>query len=363
MTTELQTAPARDLSSDLPLLIGSLALASTVELAILRTFTRTAIHIPALHSLQEPYRILTAGGEYAYFVAVALVVPAFAALCFHLFHERIPVRHLAMFGLLLFVIPSALSALNNSSSLALDSSTVTSVLVLSAAIAISIPVGRAAIPVACFGGAFAMSGAYTILPSLSSVGVQVEQPAWLLDGTEFLGVAFAVSSPLLLGRDIDRHARWSGLVVGVLVLVMFLGNGSTSRFLLLWNVGLSGIFPGVVYAAAAAALTVTVVGLMRSGSGLAASGLLLLVTGGLGLHSTYQSALVVAGLTALCCGLQGLVSPGVRSKNSGTRQRGSRLRSSHSLRRAFGHSQTLSIREIGIGTAGNNAEEFLRYSA
>ena len=66
--------------SDLSLLVGGLAVASAIELAILRTFTRTAIHIPALNSLQEPYAVVSRGGRYAYFVAIALMVPALAML-------------------------------------------------------------------------------------------------------------------------------------------------------------------------------------------------------------------------------------------------------------------------------------------
>jgi hypothetical protein len=158
---------------------------------------------------------------------------------------------------------------------------------------------RQALPLLWFGLGFAASGVYTALPTLAQPGTTIEQPGWLLEAAEVLGLGFALSAPLLVGTWSGRTARWAAVSAGVLVLVMFLGNGSTSRFLLLWNAGLSGPFPGILYAAAAGTLTLACVGLLRSGRRLEAAGLLLLVSGGIGLHSTYQSALVVTGLAAL----------------------------------------------------------------
>lgn len=301
MATYVRRSPGESVGTDVSWLVAGLAFASAVELAILRTFTRTAIHIPALDSLQKPYAVLTAAGEYAYFVAVALVVPALAALAFHLFRARRHGRHLALLGLGLFAVPASLAAFGQANQLLLDLATIASVAMLSLAFAVSTPDRRlAAIPVACFGIAFGLSGTYTTLPSLE---IDAVQPAWLLDGAEYLGLAFAVSSPLLLSRETDRGAWWIGVGVAAFVLVVFLGNGSTSRFLLLWNIGLSGILPAFAYAIAAGALVATGVGFARRSMWLAAGGMLLLVTGGFGLHSTYQSALVVVALAALCCAI------------------------------------------------------------
>ncbi len=91
-----------------------------------------------------------------------------------------------------------------------------------------------------------------------------------------------------------------GASVGVLTFGMFAGSGgSTSRILLLWNEGLSGTLPGTVYAVAAGTLTIAFVALLQGRHYLAAMAIVLLVAGGLGLHNTYQSGLVIAGLAVL----------------------------------------------------------------
>ena len=285
--------------SDLSLLVGGLAVASAIELAILRTFTRTAIHIPALNSLQEPYAVVSRGGRYAYFVAIALMVPALAMLALRFGRQGIA----ATFAILLFAVVATGAATGLVDRLLLDWATLIAVVTLATALASSSPRRLASIPIASFGIAFALSGAFTAAPDFAEVDITFELPARLLDGAEIFGIAFALSTQLLASRGKDRAARWAGAAVALLALAFFLGNGSTSRFLLLWNVGLSGILPGFAYAVAAGALAFALVRLVRAGRGLEAAGLALLITGGIGLHSTYQSGLVVAGLAALSVGM------------------------------------------------------------
>jgi hypothetical protein len=81
---------------------------------------------------------------------------------------------------------------------------------------------------------------------------------------------------------------------------MLLGGAATTKILMLWNFGLSGALPSILYAAAAGALGLTVVALARQRRGLAVAGVALVAIGGIGLHSTYQSGLAVVGLAALC---------------------------------------------------------------
>lgn len=286
-------------ASDATALVLVLAVASVIELAILRTFTRTAIHIPALEQMQQPYEWLAGTGRYAYFVSLALLLPVLALLAVRVASLHHRAKWLAVFSLAVFGLSAGLSAAGALSATALGATTVWTVLLLSSAVGVALGAPRAsAIPAVCLGVAFALSGAYTLLP-----GFEVHaQPAWLLDGAELFAVAFALSLPLVVaGRD--RPAVIAGLCVGCLALAVFLGNGSTSRFLLLWNVGLAGTLPSFVYAAAAGTLSFAAVQLHRSGSVMAGLGVVLLVTGGIGLHSSYQSALVVAGLGALYLGL------------------------------------------------------------
>lgn len=298
MTAIVTPSVAGARRDDTSLLVWFLAVAAVVELAILRVFTRTAVHIPALHSLQGPYKVVSSFGEYAYYLTWTLVVPALVLIGVQLVRDRAPIRHLAIFGMLLFAGPLAMQWLGGADVRILDFATIGSVVAL-VAVPPALRWRRQALPLVCFGAAFAASGAYTALPTLAQPGATIEQPAWLLQVAEVLGLGFALSAPLLVDSWSGRTARWAAISATALVLVMFLGNGSTSRFLLLWNAGLSGPFPGILYATAAGTLTLACVGLLRSGRRLEAAGLLLLISGGIGLHSTYQSALVVTGLAAL----------------------------------------------------------------
>lgn len=288
--------------SDVTLLAGGLAVASLIELAILRTFTRTAVHIPDIEPLERPYEFIARGGEYAYFVSVALLVPALAVIAWQLLVGNSPIRWPAVLGIGMFALAGGLAAVDAIGRLALDAATVSAVVLLAAAVAASRRDLRLAAPAACFAVASLLNGLYTFGSSSAADGT-VLQSARLLDGAELFGVAFAFTTPLMARGTSARAAKWAALAIGGSALLVFLGNGSTSRFLLLWNVGLSGILPGVVYAAAAGALAWAIVSLLRSGERLAAVGLLLLVTGGIGLHNTYQSGLIVTGLAALALGL------------------------------------------------------------
>ena len=76
-------------------------------------------------------------------------------------------------------------------------------------------------------------------------------------------------------------------------------NGPIAKILLLWNVGLAGYLPSVLYGIAAGAVVYTIVVLRATGRRTSAIGLALLFMGGIGLHSTYQTGLVLAGLALL----------------------------------------------------------------
>src|SRR3972149_4196781 len=71
-THHAQPSAATRPSALQPVMVG-LAVAAALELVILRTFTRTAIHIPALQSLSRPYELLSDLGQYTYYVAAVLV--------------------------------------------------------------------------------------------------------------------------------------------------------------------------------------------------------------------------------------------------------------------------------------------------
>lgn len=121
-------------------------------------------------------------------------------------------------------------------------------------------------------------------------------------GAEWLALAFAALAPLGLAARPSRLALGLAAIAGLVTFAALLANGSTTKILLLWNEGLAGTLPSVAYAVGAAALLATALGLLRQRRLVVLAGFVLLITGGIGLHSTYQTGLVVAGMVALCIG-------------------------------------------------------------
>ncbi len=277
-----------------PGLVAWLAAASALELVVLRTFTRTAIHIPGLEEFAAPYRVVALGARYAYFVAVVLLITVLPVAAFALWRaDAWPARALsaavAAFGL------AAAAALAGVDRTSVDVVTV-SVVVFAAAAAAAAGGQRIAPALACFGVAFALSGTYTLIQG-QALAVPAREQQWLLSATEVFGVAAALTLPLMARPHLPRSSLYAAGAVGLLTFGMFLsGGGSTARILLLWNEGLTGTLPAGVYAAAAATVAATVVALVRQHDLPRAAAVILLVTGGIGLHSTYQSGLVLIAL-------------------------------------------------------------------
>ncbi|MCC7365073.1 MAG: hypothetical protein IT303_11940 [Dehalococcoidia bacterium] len=282
-------------------LAALLAVTSAVELLILRTFTRTAIHIPAIETMQEPYELLAVGGRYAYFVSVVLLALVVPIAGWRLWQRGDVLARLAAGGLAAFTLVAVLAASGLESRSLLDIGTLAAVAVLTG-VAAGRQGLRGAVPVGLFGIAFLLSGAHTLAQSASNERLASVDTSGLLLPAEYAGALFALAMPLMLGRQSSRAAVVAGVAVTLVGLAFFLGNGSTSRFLLLWNVGLSGVLPGVVYAVAGGTIAATFAGLLASGRSTTAIAVALLVAGGIGLHSTYQDGLVVTALALLVLG-------------------------------------------------------------
>lgn len=281
-------------------LTAGLAAAAITELLILRTFTRTAIHIPAMAALQGPYDVLAFAGRYAYFVSLALLIVVLPALLYSVVMDGRRGWRFGGAAIGLFAAAAGAAAAGIGGRMPLDLATLLAVVSLAAVAAGRWRVGAAA-PFAMLALTFVTSGGYTVLQSASQQGADAVDAAWMLTVAEYAGVLFALSLPLLAAGRIDRVSVAVGAAVGALAFVMFAGAGaSTSRILLLWNEGLSGTLPGTVYAVCAGALAASFAALVRSQQPAAAVAVALLAAGGVGLHSTYQSGLVVAGLALLC---------------------------------------------------------------
>jgi hypothetical protein len=78
-----------------------------------------------------------------------------------------------------------------------------------------------------------------------------------------------------------------------------MAGASTLSILVLWNLGVPGWLPGIAYALALGSLVATLLSALASGRRLTAIGLVLLVAGGIGTISTYQTGLVLTAVLLL----------------------------------------------------------------
>jgi len=286
------------------LVAAGLALASAIELLILRTFTRTAIHIPGIETLREPYELVSLGGRYAYYVSVVLLLVALPGIAWQLWGRGTPLWRGIGISLAAFALLSAMAAFGIADRFALDITAAGAIATVTVAGAALTRRAALAAPAGLFAAAFVLSSTHTIAQTASQEGLASIETGWALTTAEVLGAAFALATPLLVSKNLGRGPALIGMGVALVTWVAFLGNGgNTARFLLLWSEGLSGVLPSVVYAAAAGCMAATIAALLRMRNVAGAAGLVLLVTGGIGLHSTYQSGLAITGMALLVLAL------------------------------------------------------------
>lgn len=267
----------------------ALGAAAAIELLVLRSFTRTAIHIPALEELAGPYRVVTWFGRFDYYVAVVLLVMALpvAAVALGRVSPRAGVAAGGAVGL--FAASAVLARFGAAGDTMTGWLAVASVAAMTLVVAMRAPQRGAALGV--YALAFVLAG--------TSAYAEMRHAGNLLWSAEVLAVAAGLAVPLAFGLAYSRAVVVAGVTAGLLIFAMLVGSGPTTRILLLWNEGMTGALPAVAYGAAAAGVAATVVSLYRRGELLAAAGLLLAVMGGIGLHNTYQTGLAVAGLAVL----------------------------------------------------------------
>ena len=266
-----------------------------VELVVLRIFTRTIIHIPGASGLSPVLSVTADIGRFAYYISCVLLIVTIALL----------VVVLASAASTRATVAAAATATFAAASIGARVGLVGHDTVGVAALAAAVVLGlvsvrtlerRARMPIAAFSGAFALAAFDELVgqgftTAGGSTGLRVV--------AEVLAVVAALTSPLLLRARPDRHSIGVGLVGGVVVVMMLTANSWTTTILMLWNFGLAGTLPWVLYGAAFGALACTFAALVRSGDRQRAIVVALLVAAGIGLHSTYQSGLAVAGLALL----------------------------------------------------------------
>ncbi|MDX1619759.1 MAG: hypothetical protein R3320_02130 [Nitriliruptorales bacterium] len=278
-------------------LVVALIGAAAVELLLLRTVTRTFIHIPGLERYETPLGLVAQVGRVAYYLAVVLTVLVLIALTAHVIQRTLDRSVIGPVGGFL----AAAVALR----VGIMGDLTAAVVTLVAVGAMSVLTWRTLSrrerrPLSLFIVAFLLAGAHGAAQFASTAGAGVPRTAWLLLIAEIAALLGALLTPRLVPSD--RRAAGIGAVAALLVFGGLLSGGASLRILMLWNVGLAGWFPDLVYAAAAGTLTYTAVATYRAGRLRWTAAVVLLTCGGIGLHSTYQSGLVMAALLVLVAG-------------------------------------------------------------
>ncbi len=280
-------------------------LVAAAELLILRLFTRTAIHIPGVTRLEVVFVPIAEIGRFAFYLASVLLLVCLLLMARELVRRRSASSSLAGSGIVLFLVVGVLARLGSIPEADLDWAVVCAIVLLMPWAVGGLPRG-ARLPVILFAGAFVLAAIFG-MDQMAGGGGRWADASWPAVGGEVLALAAALSMPLLAGGAGGRRALTWGLGAAAMTSGALLANASTTRILLLWSFGLAGYLPGVAYGAAVGAVVYAIVALRRRGNGTLAWGVAFLFMGGIGLHSTYQSALVLVGLAVL-----GMAAPWTR---------------------------------------------------
>ena len=274
--------------------------ASLLELSILRIGTRTAIHVPGLERVEGPYRVFAGAGRLAFFVAVVLLAVLLPYLARDLFQRG---RARVAAALLSFIVVAGLGALGVVDSEIMASAVVAIVGSLTVLV-LAHQRREVRVVVGLFIAAFLLGALHTLVQGGPSSWMNNELRQ-LLGVAELMAVLAALASGPLLRRSLGLnwvpHGRvaWASMSIGVIVTGAIIASPSTAHILMLWNFGLSGGLPAPVYGLAVASLVVAVASTFSRRQPVMAFALTLFVLGGIGLTSTYQSGLIVAGLGLL----------------------------------------------------------------
>ena len=281
----------------LPSLLGFMVL---VELVLLRTGTRTLIHIPGLGRFETPIGILAEVGRLAYYLAVVFVVATLAALAHHGLRAKTRRQMVGGAGALVMLVASGVGRLG-----VLPAHVVgwTSLAVL-VAVTASAWQGRRSLPVGLFVLGSVAAG-WAVLGQEGGGSLSGRQVDSLVISAEIFLVLAAITAPLLVQARPGKLAVLAGIGVTVLTAGALTAGSSTVSILVLWNLGVPGWLPGIGYAVALGSLATTLWSALESGDRLTAIGLVLLVGGGVGVISTYQTGLVLTAVLLMAYSVSG----------------------------------------------------------
>lgn len=290
-------------------LAGLLAIVAATEFLLLRTATRTLIHIPGLGRFETPIEWLAEIGRFAYYLAVVLLVGALGYLAAR--KSRSNRRADVVSGALVavFLVVAVLARLGMISSVTVGWVS----MVVLVGLTVTLWQGLRWVPVGLFVGSSVAAG-WSVLGQGAGGGLSGATVDMLIVLAEVMLLLAAITSPLLMRRRLTRSSIVFGAVVAVVTAGAFAGGGSTLSILILWNIGVPGWLPGLAYALGLGALGVSIWLGFSGGTRQTAIGLILLFVGGVGVISTYQTGLVVVALLVISEARRGVFSPASQSQ-------------------------------------------------
>lgn len=288
--------PASVWASLLRPVLTTLALVAMFEMLVLRVLTRTAVFIPGIGERIAVVGVIGELGQLAYSISVVLLVLALLLISGRAWSGGGAGRTLAL-GLIGFAVVALMARWDWLPRIAVDAMTLVAFAVAAIAavhqarpmVAAALLAFCAAFILAAIDGIWRNLAGSTQLPAAGGLLLWVAE--WLL-----LGAALAA---IVANRPLERGARTVGAILAGLMLVAAFLAPASLHILLLWNVGMPGAMPAVAHSVIAFAVGLTVVSAMRRRRPTVAVAVTLLLAGGIGLHSTYQSGLILVGLASI----------------------------------------------------------------
>lgn len=271
-----------------------LGAAVLLELVLLRTGTRTLVHIPGLGRFEVPIGMLSEVGRFAFYLSLVLVVATLTYIGWSCWETRTRSGRFLGSIALTFLVVAGLGRLG----MVPDSAVAWLALFSMIGALVVTWDGPRSLPVAAFVAASAFA-TWAVLGQGVGGGLSGRVVDISTVVAEALLVLAGVTAPLLVMGRVSRAALIAGLVAVGLVSAGLSVGGSTLAILTLWNLGVPGWLAPMAYGLALGGLVVTTWSAIEHRMTTVAVAMVLLVAGGVGPMSTYQTALALTAVILL----------------------------------------------------------------
>lgn len=279
----------------LRILAGSLGVVALVELVLLRSGTRTLVHIPGLGRYDVSIGVLNEVGRMAYYLSVVLLVATLGYLAVWLWRVDTLLSRTAALLVALSILVAAAARMGVLAPPAVGWYSVGAI----SAMATLAWRGVRSVPLALFAGSWVVA-AWSVLGQGPGGGISVRSVDISVIVAEALLILAGVTAPLLVSRRVTTTGVVAGVAAFLVVAAGFSVGGSTLAILTLWNLGVPGWFSPLAFGLAFGGLVTATWSALAAGERMTAVCIGLLLAGGVGMISTYQTSLVLAALTIVC---------------------------------------------------------------